>query len=63
MLQGMQVEMCLLGENDLKAFAADAVDTPTREAIEAYLRDHPEAVARVDSYRRAAQRRKRWRVM
>jgi hypothetical protein len=36
MLQGMQVEMCLLGENDLKAFAADAVDTPTREAIEAY---------------------------
>lgn len=63
MPQTIQVEMCLLGEDDLKAFAAGTVDTMTREAIEAYLGDHPEAVLRVDAYRRAARRRKRWHLM
>lgn len=55
--------MYLLGEDDLKAFAAGAVDAMTREAIEAYLADHPEAVVRVDAYRRAARRRKRRQLM
>jgi anti-sigma factor RsiW len=50
------VEVRLLDETDLKAFAAGGLDAPTTEAIEAYLLHHPAAAARVEGYRRAVQR-------
>jgi hypothetical protein len=66
---GMQdttvVEVRLLEESDLKAFALGGLDAPTTEAIEAYLLHHPRAASRVDAYRRAVLRsqRKPLRIM
>jgi anti-sigma factor RsiW len=51
------VEVRLLDEDDLKAFAAGALDPLTAEAIEAYLLHHPRAAGRVEAYRRAMQPR------
>ena len=48
------IEVRLLDEDDLKAFAAGALDAPTAEAIEAYLLQHPDAAGRVEGYRRTA---------
>ena len=56
MLASTVVEVRLLVEDDLKAFAAGGLDQPTAEAIEAYLLHHPLAADRVEAYRRAAQR-------
>lgn len=53
------IEVRLLVEDDLKAFAVGRLDAPTMEAIEAYLLHHPAASARVEAYRRAAQRPQR----
>jgi anti-sigma factor RsiW len=55
MLGSTVVEVRLLDEDDLKAFAAGGLDQPTTEAIEAYLLHHPLAADRVETYRRAAQ--------
>jgi anti-sigma factor RsiW len=55
------VEVCLLHEDDLKAFAAGGLDEATTEAIEAYLLHHPDAADRVGAYRRVAEPRKRRR--
>lgn len=49
------LEVRMLEESDLRAFAAGAVDGQTAEAIEAYLLHHPEATRRVEAYRRAAE--------
>jgi anti-sigma factor RsiW len=49
------IEVRLLNEDDLEAFAAGALDAPTTEAVEAYLLHHPDAAGRVEAYR-AAQR-------
>jgi len=53
------IEIRLLDEDDLRAFAAGVVDAETREAIEAYLLHHPEVLDRVEAYRRAAERTRR----
>ena len=53
------IEIRLLDEGDLKAFAVGVLDAPTREAIEAYLLHHPDAAGRVAAYRRAAHRSQR----
>lgn len=53
------VEVRLLEEDDLEAFAAGGLDPLTAEAIEAYLLHHPHAAARVEAYRRALQRSRR----
>jgi hypothetical protein len=50
------IEIRLIEEGDLRAFAAGAVDVEVREAIEAYLLHHPEVLDRVEAYRRAAER-------
>jgi anti-sigma factor RsiW len=50
------IEVRRLDEDDLKAYAADQLDPPTAEAIEAYLLHHPDAAGRVEAYRRAARR-------
>lgn len=55
MQSGTLVEVRLLDEDDLKAFAAGALDPLTAEAIEAYLLHHPQAAGRVEAYRRAMQ--------
>lgn len=47
------IEVRLLDEDDLKAFAAGGLDARTQEAIEAYLLHHPDAAGRVETYRRA----------
>ena len=49
------IEVRLLDEEDLKAFANGELDAPMTEAIEAYLLHHPDAAGRVDAYRRGAQ--------
>jgi anti-sigma factor RsiW len=49
------VEVRLLDEDDLKAFAAGGLDPLTAEAIEAYLLHHPQAAGRVEAYRRGMQ--------
>ena len=49
------IEVRVLHEDDLKAFAAGALDASTAEAIEAYLLHHPDAAGRVEGYRRTAQ--------
>jgi len=57
-----KVEIRLLEEGDLRAFAAGrTIDLQTREAVEAYLLHHPEASRRVEGYRRAAERPQRKR--
>jgi anti-sigma factor RsiW len=56
------VEVRLLDEDDLKAFAAGGLDPLTAEAIEAYLLHHPRAAGRVEAYRRAMQPRKQPRI-
>ena len=53
------VEVRLLDEDDLKAFAAGGLDPLTTEAIEAYLLHHPRAAGRVEAYRRALQQSRR----
>ncbi len=58
-MQDRLIEVRLLREDDLKAFAAGALDVPTSEAIEAYLLHHPEAAVRVEDYRHAARPRRR----
>ena len=50
------IEVRLLDEDDLKAFAAGDLDRQTKEAIEAYLLHHPDAAGRVETYRRAIRR-------
>lgn len=50
------IEVRVLDEEDLKAFANGELDAPMAEAIEAYLLHHPDAAGRVDAYRRAAAR-------
>lgn len=59
------VEVRLLDEEDLRAFATGGLDPATTEAIEAYLLHHPRAASRVEAYRRAARqsRRKQPRLM
>jgi anti-sigma factor RsiW len=58
------VEVRLLHEEDLKAFAGGRLDPLTAEAIEAYLLHHPQAAGRVDAYRRELEgsRRKQPRL-
>jgi anti-sigma factor RsiW len=56
------IEVRLLHEDDLKAFATGRLDAPTSEAIEAYLLHHPDAAGRVGAYRRAAEPRRRPQV-
>jgi len=64
MVGGAEIELCVLQEHHLEAYAAGLLDPPTREAIEAYLLHHPEARRRVEVYRcaRAGSRehRTRW---
>jgi anti-sigma factor RsiW len=64
MVGGAQIELCMLEEHHLEAYATGLLDPPTREAIEAYLLHHPEARRRVEAYRQAKaeswQRRRRW---
>jgi anti-sigma factor RsiW len=55
------VEVWLLEEDDLRAFAAGVLDVEVREAVEAYLLHHPDAARRVEAYRRAAERPRRVR--
>ncbi|HEX5077843.1 MAG TPA: hypothetical protein VFV80_01755 [Geminicoccaceae bacterium] len=57
------IEVRVLHEDDLKAFAAGALDATTAEAIEAYLLHHPAAAGRVEGYRRTAQQPQRRRLM
>lgn len=61
MQESVVVEVRLLDEEDLKAFAAGGLDLLTMEAISAYLLHHPHAAGRVEAYRRAAQRSRRGR--
>ncbi len=64
MVDGAEIELCILQEHHLEAYAAGLLDPPTREAIEAYLLHHPEARRRVEVYRCAGAgsraRRTRW---
>ena len=53
------VEVRLIEEADLMAFAAGGLDPVTTEAIEAYLLHHPHAASRVEAYRRAVLERQR----
>jgi anti-sigma factor RsiW len=59
------VEVRLIEEADLVAFAAGGLDSETTEAIEAYLLHHPHAADRVEAYRRAVlqTQRKQRRLM
>jgi anti-sigma factor RsiW len=51
-MQETLIEVRLLREDDLKAFAAGRLDAATTEAVEAYLLHHPDAAGRVGDYRR-----------
>jgi len=53
MTAGAEIEVVVLGEHHLEAYAAGLLDPPTREAIEAYLLHHPDARRRVAIYRGA----------
>ena len=55
------IEIRLIHEDDLKAFATGRLDAVTREAVEAYLLHPPRAAGRVDDYRRAGERPQRRR--
>ena len=58
------IEVRLIDEADLVAFAAGGLDSVTTEAIEAYLLHHPHAADRVDAYRAVLQaQRKQRRLM
>lgn len=56
-MQETLIEVRVLREDDLKAFAAGKLDAATTEAVEAYLLHHPDAAGRVGHYRRTAVRR------